>query len=65
MFSLNSAAKAMGLAGKDGSLSSAAPQLWESGSELDVLGHVQGDAILTAMVYGRALNTHYNPHPSA
>jgi len=64
MFSLNSAAKAMGLAGKNASLSSAAPQLWENGSELDVLGHVQGDAILTAMVYGRALNSLYNPHPS-
>ena len=64
MFSLNSAAKAMGLGGKDASISAAAPQMWSNGAELEVLGHVQGDAILTALVYSRALNPLYNPHAS-
>ena len=38
--------------------------MWASGAELEVLGHVQGDAILTALVYSRALNPFYNPHAS-
>jgi len=63
MFSLNSAAKAMGLAGKDASISSHAPQLWENGSELEVLGHVLGDAVLTATVYARAMDSR-NSSPS-
>jgi hypothetical protein len=63
MFSLNSAAKAMGLSGKDSLISSAAPQLWENGSELEVLSHVQGDAILTANIYSRALDPKFNPYP--
>ena len=70
MFSLNSAAKGLGLHGKDSSISSAAPHLWENGHELEVLGHVQGDAVLTAMIYARAMNphlrtstTHYTPQP--
>ena len=56
MFSLNSAAKGMGLVGKDSSISFNAPQLWDTGRELEVLHQVQGDAILTAAVYFRTMN---------
>ena len=61
MFSLNSAAKAMGFTEKDASISSAAPQLWDSGHEVQVLGHVLGDAVLTASLYLRTMEWHHQP----